>query len=106
MTDISLKDLQLLESELDKEILRHINKEKFGWSKWEKSSGESDKVERVAWCCQACGEEQPLELSPYRFAFDSSKAEHVRICSKCIRIAHNEQVVTFYQLIAIVRPHR
>lgn len=34
------------------------------------------------WCCQACGQERPKEMSPFSYEF--MEGEYIRICGPCL----------------------
>lgn len=82
-----------------------LYKEKYGWTKYgEGNKGLYQGEVPEEWNCQACGEPQPSELSPYKFEFVSR--EYIRICAKCYAKVHADHITSFTVLVRIVRIER
>lgn len=94
----------MMHQDLPEEVRKALNKAKYGWSKWGGANyGLVQKNLTNEWSCQACGQTQPDELTPYMFEF--VEREYVRICSKChhIRIKFDILPLQFTVLIERVR---
>lgn len=74
----------------------------YGWTKWGGSNmGLVQKNLDPEWNCQACGDLQTEELSPYMFEF--IPREYIRICSICHFIRIKQTIKEFKDLIEAVR---
>ena len=83
---------------------KEFNKLKYGWSKY--GGGHYGLVTNDTgntWFCQACGEEQPKEIDPYKIEF--APRQFVRVCPKCFRQKLVTKV-TYQQLVVIIRKDR
>lgn len=63
---------------------RYISKGATGhWSKW--GGARMDVIQAEVsdvWHCQSCRNQQPKDLSPYKYEFP--KGEYIRVCAPCI----------------------
>lgn len=57
--------------------------------------------DRKEWNCQACGLEQPAEITAYLFPFEN--ADVLRICPLCQNIVTTNQIASFLDLVELVR---
>lgn len=91
-------------NDLPEEVRKSLNKAKYGWTKWGGPNyGLVQKNLTEFWYCQACKEEQTMDLPPYMFEFP--EREYIRICSKChhLRLENNIKPCQYRQLLNLVR---
>lgn len=75
-----------------------------GWTRYGgANNGYHIREERKDWNCQACGEDQPPQLSAYLFPFLES--EVLRICSMCQNLVTSKEISVFDELVTLVRKH-
>jgi hypothetical protein len=81
-----------------------LGKQKYGWSKYGGGNKglETTKI-HTDWCCQACGETQPVSLPPFKFRVEHR--EFIRICSSCYNKVKKQHIEEYVILISIVRKH-
>lgn len=74
----------------------------YGWSRWGGVNyGLVQKKLDPEWSCQACGILQIDTLPPYMFEF--IPREYIRICSPCHFVRLKEAIITFDELLRIIR---
>lgn len=73
-----------------------------GWTQLAGSKrGYEVRNESHPWNCQACGSEQPAQLTPYLFPF--MEMELLRICSPCQNLVHTLKIKEYKTLRKLVR---
>lgn len=72
------------------------------WTKW--GGGRNNLIRSQSektWCCQLCGEDQPMSLAGY-FLKDELSGEYMKVCSKCYSVS-NTTCFSFRKTMVIVR---
>ena len=86
----------------EKEVVKYINKLKYGWSKYgDPNFGLIQKDLTKDWTCQSCAQIQALHLP--HFLFEFIDREFIHICSKCQNLVIRYSIIDFQVLIAKAR---
>jgi hypothetical protein len=72
-----------------------------GWTRWGGGHDYQKRDEDEQWACQACGENQPSQISPQLFPL--YEGELVRICGLCQNTVNKFKIKDFYTLISKTR---
>lgn len=72
-----------------------------GWTRHGGVNNGYQMTYRREWNCQACGLEQPSEITAYLFPFEN--ADVLRICPSCQHLVVSNDINSFFDLIKIVR---
>lgn len=64
-------------------------------------NGYDMKADKREWNCQACGLEQPSQITAYLFPFMES--EVLRLCPPCQNVAVEGHIDSFFELVDLVR---
>lgn len=80
-----------------------LTKKMYGWSKWGGATQGMVKEELVDWHCQVCAQQQKRSLPSYMIPLDIYEREFIRVCSKCKRKAVLHKIITYIDLVEVVR---
>lgn len=93
---------QYIKGEIRKRTSVTITVLQKGWSRYGGvNNGYQILDERKEWNCQACGIEQPSQISASLFPFEES--EVLRICPPCENLVIKKQIAAFTELLKLVR---
>lgn len=82
----------------------------YGWSKYGGANhglvkkNKLNEENQPGWTCQACGEEQHVDLPSYLIEF--APREFVRICSCCCAVTIAKDIRNLFDLLPHVRPEK